>query len=122
MRKRLDGPQPGEALALALLLGHLCFPLALLGHKRVLIDVLNILQPLVRDLGARDGRLDQNGVFEGLLFSLFDRLLLFLGSELRRGHRRERRVCHLPRGDALVQRHAVGLLQIECKCTKALPA
>jgi hypothetical protein len=60
LRLRLDrdGSQPGKAFAFALLVSHLEFAFALLGNSRVLVDVLNILQALVRDLGARGGRLD----------------------------------------------------------------
>src|SRR5258708_39578529 len=39
----LDGAQPSEAFAFALLVGQLELALALLGDSRVLIDILNIL-------------------------------------------------------------------------------
>ena len=57
---RLDGAQPGEAFTFTftLLLGHFELAFALLGDSRVFIDILNVLQALVRDLGAWDGRLD----------------------------------------------------------------
>lgn len=56
----LDGAQPGKTFAVTftLLLGHLEFTLTLLGDSRVFIDIFNVLQALVRDLGAWDSRLD----------------------------------------------------------------
>ena len=56
----LDVTQPGETFAFAftLLLGHFEFTLTLLGNSRGFIDILDVLQTLVRDLGAWDGRLD----------------------------------------------------------------
>jgi hypothetical protein len=72
LRRQLDGPKSGEALPFALLLGHLDFTLALLGDGRVLVDILNILQAFVGDLGAWDCRLGQDGMLEGLLLGLLD--------------------------------------------------